>query len=289
MKLEGSMRTTYSFLRPEEAEIFQKHKSITYYIWVVLHELLGHGTGKMLCETSPGVFNFHVNHPPKDPLTSEAIKTWYRHGETWTGQFGDLATTVDECRAELVGAYLMDDDELLSIFGVPNEHGVSASDVTYNIYLQLGVDGLRGLQNYNEQTGTWGQAHSQAHFAILKWLLLDGGGFMTVESDSAQDSIRVFVDRAKILTHGKLALGRMLLHLHIYRCTADVASCRKFYGRLSRVDKEHLAWRELVLKQAEPKCKFVQANTFVIGDEVVLKEYEANNTGVIDSWAERKC
>jgi dipeptidyl-peptidase-3 len=35
----------------------------------------------------------------------------------WSSVFGDLSTIVDECRAELVGAYLIDDPRGLALFG----------------------------------------------------------------------------------------------------------------------------------------------------------------------------
>jgi dipeptidyl-peptidase-3 len=82
-------------------------------------------------------------------------------GQTWTSKFEDLSTTVDECRAELVGAYLIDDPELLALFGYTEHSDICAADLVYNMYQQLGVDGLRGLQNFNTDDGRWGQAHSQ--------------------------------------------------------------------------------------------------------------------------------
>lgn len=117
MSAESNEATSSPFVDASEAANFQKHKYPTYYWWVVLHELLGHGTGKMMMETERGKFNFDTNHPPKNPLTGRSITSWYKLGQTWTGQFGELATTLDECRAELVGAYLMDDPELLDLFG----------------------------------------------------------------------------------------------------------------------------------------------------------------------------
>ncbi|KAL9049312.1 MAG: hypothetical protein Q9162_007285 [Coniocarpon cinnabarinum] len=290
MSAESNHTTQSPFVAPTEATAFQKHLFPAYYIWVVLHELLGHGTGKLLCEESPGKFNFDTEHPPIDPLTSSPVRSWYRLGQSWTGQFQDLATTVDECRAELVGAYLMDDKELLAIFGHTDNTETTADDVTHNIYMQLGVDGLTGLQNYNIDAGKWGQAHSQAHFATLQWLLTDGHGFMSIKVDKHAGTLNVVVDRSKIITHGKPSLGRMLLRLHMYRSTADVNACREYYQELSRVDGEYLTWRELVLRQNKPKWKFVQANTFAEQDgSVLVKEYDATNAGIIQSWAERDC
>lgn len=45
-------------------------------IKVGLHELLGHGCGKLLQETEPGKYNFDVNNPPISPVTGQRISTW---------------------------------------------------------------------------------------------------------------------------------------------------------------------------------------------------------------------
>lgn len=127
----------------------------------------------------------------------------------------------------------------------------------------------------------------QAHFAMLKCLVTDGGGCVAIQCIPSEQRITVRVDRSKILTHGKAALGRMLLRLHMYRCTADVKACRSYYEDLSRVDGEYLEWRKIVVATEEPRKVFVQANTFLDGDEVTLKEYPATVEGVIQSWAER--
>lgn len=164
MSTESNEAETCPFIDRSEAKTFQRHKYPTYYWWVVLHELFGHGTGKIMIQESENQYNFDISAPPINPLTRKPISTWYKLGQTWTGQFGDLATTVDECRAELVGAYLMDDKELLELFGFNEKSEIRAEDskllpmlfgnsliktVTYNLYLQLGIDGLRGLANFN--------------------------------------------------------------------------------------------------------------------------------------------
>lgn len=128
MSTESNKADLCPFLEKSEIETYQKHKYYAYYWWVVLHELLGHGTGKMMIQDSENQFNFDINSPPINPLTGKPITLWYKPGQTWTGQFADLATTVDECRAELVGAYLMDDKELLELFGFNDESEITAKD-----------------------------------------------------------------------------------------------------------------------------------------------------------------
>lgn len=82
----------------------------------------------MMIEEPRGQYNFDIQDPPVNPLTGKPIAIWYKPGQTWTGQFGDLATTVDECRAELVGAYLLDDMELLELFGFTDSTDTTAND-----------------------------------------------------------------------------------------------------------------------------------------------------------------
>ncbi|GAT27472.1 dipeptidyl peptidase III [Aspergillus luchuensis] len=260
-------------------DTFKKHRFHAYYIWVVLHEILGHGTGRFLTESSDGVLNFDMENPPLDPFTGKPVESWYRAGQTWTGVFNDLATTVDECRAELVGAYLIDDLEILSIFGYTGQSEVKPDDIAYNMYLQLGVDGLRGLENYDPTT--------QAHYAIFRHLLRDSGGLYSVTSNLEKNSLTVKVDRSRLISHGKPSLGRMLLKLHIYRCTADVSNCRCFYEDLSHVDEQALKWRDIVVSKKDPPLVFSQANTYLVGDDVKIKEYEPTAQGVVQSWAER--
>ena len=123
---------------------------------------------------------------------------------------------------------------------------------------------------------------------MLKCLLTDGNGLMSVEGKVEDRNLVIDLDRSKILSHGKPALGRMLLKLHIFRCTADVDSCRTYYESMSRVDGRYLEWRSLVLASRQPKMVFVQPNIFIESNEIILREYEASREGLIKSWYERK-
>ena len=276
-----------AFIDPSEAELYLTADYDAFYIWVVLHELLGHGTSKLLTEYGDGTYNFDTANPPISPLTGKPIATWYKPGQSWTGVFGDLATSLDECRAECVGAYLMDDEKLLRLFGF-DETKMSPADITYTVYLQVGTAGLRALENYIEDDQKWGQAHSRAHFAMFHVLLDAGDDFLRVRHETATDTLTVHIDRSKLLTHVKPAIGKLLLRLHIYRCTADVVACREYFEDLTRVEGIFAAWRKIVIKNKKPRQILVQANTFLSEDgSVILKEYEPTVKGMIQSWAER--
>ncbi|KAM7195973.1 Peptidase family M49 domain containing protein [Rhypophila sp. PSN 637] len=273
---------------PSELEFFKSTTHIVRFITTAIHELVGHGTGKLLSETSPAVFNFDEKNPPTNPITGKAVTSYYRPGQIWGSVVGKLARTVEECRAILVSEYLMDSKEALEIFGYTDNSEITADDLLYATYLNIGVDGLQALQHYNIQNHAWGQVHHQAHFSILKHLLQEGDEVIRIFHDAESSSLKVQIDRSKILSHGKPALGRYLLRLHIWRCTADVSSCRDYYEPLCTVDGEYEEWRKIVCSKPNPRWKFVQPNTFVNEHGGVdIKVYEESNKGIIQSWVER--
>lgn len=123
---------------------------------------------------------------------------------------------------------------------------------------------------------------------MLQHLLRDSGDLYTILYDPESMRLTVKIRRDQVLGKGKPSLARMLLPLHIYRCTADRDNCREFYEALSHVDEMALKWREVVVSRKDPPLIFCHANTYVDGGEVNLKEYEATAHGVIQSWAERE-
>jgi dipeptidyl-peptidase III len=130
---------------------------------------------------------------------------------------------------------------------------------------------------------------SKANFAIFKHLLLDADGLFSVDCDDTIGSLHVRVDRSKIPSHGKASISRILHQIHIWRCTADVTSCKALYEPLSTVNSQYEVWRKIVASQPEAPWKFVQANTILGEDgQVELKVYEESNEGIIQSFVDRK-
>lgn len=118
-------------------------------------------------------------------------------------------------------------------------------------------------------------------------MIQDGGGIIRISHDAETSTLTVHVYPTMFASHGKPALGRYLLRLHIWRCTADFSSCRDFYEPLCAVEGEYEQWRQIVCSKPKPRWKFVQPNTLLHGGEVEVKVYEPSNRGVIQSWAER--
>lgn len=116
------------YVHPSEVKGFRGCNHIIRFIVTAIHELLGHGTGKLLTETAPGIYNFDRENLPTNPVTGKAIETWYKPGQTWTSVFKKLATSVEECRAMLVSYYLADSKEVLSMFDYHDTSTITADD-----------------------------------------------------------------------------------------------------------------------------------------------------------------
>ncbi|KAI0389094.1 dipeptidyl peptidase III [Xylariaceae sp. FL0594] len=275
ISLNSSASRPCPYIHPSDLRSYTEHAHTARFVSTVIHEVLGHGSGKLLCETSPGEYNFDATNPP---INVDTV-------------FKALAPTVEECRAFLAAAYLVADRDVLALFGYDEHSAPTADDLMYYAYLQLGVEGLQALRSFNAVEGTWGGAHDQAQFAILKHILRDGVGVIKIELNGPHDDkLHVRVDKSKISSCGKASIGRMLCKISIWRATADVEACTPFYEELCAVDCEYEVWRRIVVSNPEPKWKFVQPNTFLNedgGGKVELSEYEASDAGIVRSFFER--
>ncbi|XP_076283188.1 dipeptidyl peptidase 3 isoform X2 [Lasioglossum baleicum] len=277
------------FLSKEDQDILNTYRLLSFEVQVSLHELLGHGTGKMLRQLGPDSYNFDKGSV-KNPLTGEVIDKFFLPGETYDSKFGPMGSSYEECRAEAVGMYLCMEEGVLKIFG---HEGSKAEDVIYINWLMILWNGCaRALEMYQPVTKKWLQAHSQARYVLLRVCLEAGEGFVTVVPTEDGKSLLLTVDRTKIRTVGKQAIGKFLTKLQVYKSTGDVEAAREMYEKYSEVpetgEMPWARWRDIILDHKEPRKIFVQANTFVNGsDGVQLKNYEPSFAGLIQSWMER--
>ncbi|KAG8563632.1 hypothetical protein GDO81_016156 [Engystomops pustulosus] len=105
-------REKLTFLCEGDKDVFNKYRGPSFEVQVGLHELLGHGSGKLFVQDEKGAFNFDKDSVI-NPETGEHVKSWYKPGETWDSKFSTIASTYEECRAECVGLYLCVNEEVL--------------------------------------------------------------------------------------------------------------------------------------------------------------------------------
>uniref|UniRef100_A0A9J8DKW2 Dipeptidyl peptidase 3 n=1 Tax=Cyprinus carpio carpio TaxID=630221 RepID=A0A9J8DKW2_CYPCA len=286
----ATQKDKLTFLEENDKDLYIKWKGPSFEVQVGLHELLGHGSGKLFVQDDKGKYNFDQT-AVRNPETGELISSWYKGSETWDSKFSTIASSYEECRAECVGLYLCLNKQVLSIFG---HEGEDAEEVVYVNWLNMVRAGLLGLEFYTPESKSWRQAHMQARFVILRVLLEAGEGLVGLRectgADGRPDAV-ITLDRSKIYTVGKSAIQRFLCKLQVHKSTADVEGGRALYEGYSAVtaDGTHnfLRLRETVLLRKEARKMFVQANTYIKGDAVELVEYEGSAAGLIQSFVER--
>lgn len=286
----ATQREKLTFLEEDDKDLYIRWKGPSFDVQVGLHELLGHGSGKLFVQDEKGAFNFD-QETVINPETGEQIQSWYRSGETWDSKFSTIASSYEECRAESVGLYLCLNPQVLEIFGF---EGADAEDVIYVNWLNMVRAGLLALEFYTPEATSWRQAHMQARFVILRVLLEAGEGLVSVTPTTGSDGrpdARVRLDRSKIRSVGKPALERFLRRLQVLKSTGDVAGGRALYEGYAAVTDAppecFLSLRDTVLLRKESRKLIVQPNTRLEGSEVQLLEYEASAAGLIQSFSER--
>ncbi len=273
-----------TFIHDDDYELFNKYRNDSFEVQVGIHELLGHGSGKLLSELHDGSFNYDHSNPPLG-IDGKPVTTFYKKGETWGSKFGSLAGAYEECRAEVIALYLITNEELLKIFGFDSKEDQDA--IIYSGFLQMSRAGLLALEFWDPSSQKWGQPHMQARYSILK-TLLNAGLVELVYTKEDYSDLYVKLDKSKIETIGHEAIKDYLRHLHIYKASGDVENGSNYFIDRSSVTPELAKFRPTVLKARLPRKQFIQANTEIIDGKVVLKEYEESEVGMIQSFVERE-
>lgn len=271
------------YVRDIDQDLYKNLSIRAYEVQVGLHELIGHGSGKLFYEADKR-------------SGSDNTVSHYLPNQTYNSVFGRLASTYEECRAELVGLLLSVNSNVLDIFEVDESE---RSDISYVNWLTMVRSGLLGLQTYNPETKTWGQAHSQARFVILNILLEAGNGLVeVVQTDTSlkcgapatdfkdggenaqalsTPSYEIHLDRSKILETGIPAVQRFLRLMQEYKSTANITSAQELYSRYDAINDYWLGIWQFLKKNAQPRSLIIQPIITLDGEDVKLHQFDLTN------------
>ncbi|XP_034250424.1 dipeptidyl peptidase 3 isoform X2 [Thrips palmi] len=277
----------HQFLSEADVAMMDKFAVTAFEVNVGLHELLGHGSGKLFRKEGDQ-YNFDVE-TVINPLTNSKVTSWYEAGDTYDSKFTSLGSAYEECRAECVGLYLSLNQDVLKIFGT---EGVEAENVMYTTWLNmLWAGSAKALEMYSPASKKWLQSHSQARYVILQVCLEAGEDFVKVTETEPGKNLLLSVDRSKIKTVGKKAIGDFLVKLQVYKSTGDVKSAQEMFNKYSEVSDDGAypwaRWRSIILAHKQPRQIMVQHNTKVNGNTVEISKYPATAEGFVQSWSER--
>ncbi|CAF3772251.1 unnamed protein product [Rotaria socialis] len=277
------------FLSDSDHQLREKFGAAALEIKVALHELLGHGSGKLLRRKDDGNLNFDPQKV-KNPFTGSEV-SFYECGQSYQTEFTNVSSAYEECRADAVALYLGLEDDILDIFGVAPK---DKEDVKYIIWLDCLYEGLLKLELYQLLQTKWGEAHAQSQYVLLRLALEAGKGLLTIKEVTGDDGLpdlMMTLDRSKISTVGKAATGEFLHKLQIYRSIADSKNGTALFHKYSEVPENgthpFAKWHEIVVRKNRPKIYLTLPNTRIIGDEVKLISYPDGPAGCISSWIER--
>jgi dipeptidyl-peptidase-3 len=267
-------------------ELYRRHFIDTSSMLIGLHELLGHGTGKLFSVDAEGKPNFEKG-TVVNTLTGQPVTSWYKPGETWGSVFGGISNAYEECRAEGVALYLCLQREIAAIFnrGGEQEH----REAVHLGWLNMVRGGMIGLEHYAPETKQWRQAHARARYCILQVLYRGANPIVKIDHDPATNKLFITVDADRIATDGRTAIGELLCNLNINKATANVAAGKAYFEDLTAVGEEFEQIRETIVRVRKPRREFVQAHTRVNTEtgDVDLLEFEGSATGVVDSFVAR--
>lgn len=265
-----------SFLSDHDQDLYKKYLTPAYEIQVGLHELLGHGSGKLfthddhLENTNQNNVGFYTS--VEDSI--DGVKNppgFYKEGETFNSVFGKLSSSYEECRAECVGLYLCVNETVLNVFGHDDKE--TADNIVYVNWLTMVRAGLKGLEFYKPESNNWGQAHMQARWVILQ-VLLKCDSLIKFTYDEQTNHLEIGIDREKIYTDGVVAIGDFLTKLQVYKATADIVSASNMFNELSTVNDYWLKVRAQVIREKQPRHLFIQPVLTNDDNVVTLHEFD---------------
>ncbi|EAR85850.1 peptidase family M49 protein (macronuclear) [Tetrahymena thermophila SB210] len=274
------------FANEATAELYCKYFKDSLFVIVALHELLGHGTGKLFQKKEDDTLNFDQEHL-LHPILNTKIDTYYDKNETWHSKFGDISSSYEECRADSVAIYLSCFQESLDIL-IPEYSKEEQSDLVYIAWYEIVVSSIKGLEYYNPELKKWGQAHTAAAYAITKVLIEAGQGLVTIEKTEKEGKPYVYIhlDKSKIWTVGKEAMRKFLIGLQVYKSTGDSVRGIEFFNKYLAVDDEMLEYRKIALDNKKPRKLSLQSHVKLVGNEenVELVNFESTFEGLIKSF-----
>ena len=252
---------------------------------IALHEMLGHGSGKIFMESKGGWLNFNPKTTRK-LLSNELVTSWYKSGESWNNKFGNISTSFEECRADLCGLYLHPQPLAYQIFGIASHEIDDIFITSVLIYLRKGILGLKLFEAANNK---WGQAHTQGAFVLAHYITANQDPLKPIlEIDIKEDDswFEIKLNRKRMLAEGHTFIGDILRILQEYKSTANVEDATKFYNKYSAVNDMFMRVRKIVLLHPIPYR--LNLNNEIVKDEEgnfkVLK-FDNDFRGIIDSMS----
>ena len=226
------------FYLPRFQEGYRKYGRLGRQWEIYMHEVIGHGSGRP-AETLKG-----------DP---RAV-------------IGRAFSSLEECRADLVGLYHIFDPKLVEIGAFRAEEQLQVAEVLYIGHLQGQMNRYRSLE-----TDVVREAHRKGRELVLQYLVQGGEegdqDFGTRVTQVQGDYFAEILDLQK----ARQGIAQLLSRLQVIKSTGDAKAAAQLFERFGT--RVNTAWRENIRKRSE-RLKLPREAAFVFPQLVPVLEGE---------------
>lgn len=276
-----------TFLYEKDVELEKKMGTKTSMFKTALHELLGHGSGKLFKINKSGEYNFN-KEKAINPLTKEKINSWYLIDETYETRFKTISRSLEEGRADYIALYLVFDKKAQNIFEFKEEE---YEDVIYNMWLHQFIGGITGIGFYYDNK--WNNPYCQEKFIFLNYVLKNQNPnkkILSFDVDEINDCFKIFINKKNLIECGKNIVSGLLMTIHISKCIGDVETATNFFNKYGEVSYDlkkiyyMIKWPKVIKKQMHIDLKIIEKD----GKQTIkINEYPSTPIGFIKSVVDR--
>ena len=272
---------------PQDIELIQKIGLNVSMFKTALHELLGHGSGKLFTVDENGKYNFDKENII-NPLTKEKVNSFYLPGETYESKFSVFCRALEEGRADYIALYLVFDKKAQKIFGFKDEE---YEDVIYIMWLEMFIAGIFGVGFY--KNGRWDSPYSQERFMFLNYIFQNqeqDKKIISFDIDELNRRFKIVVNKDNLIKYGRSILSNMLITIHVSKCIADVKSAENLVNKYGVVDEymNNIYFMAPYLKTIQKEMNIDLKMDEKDGKKIVqINEYPSTPIGFIKSVVDR--
>ena len=219
---------------PKDIELIQKIGLKVSMLKTALHELLGHGSGKLFTVDEKGKYNFDKENII-NPLTKQKIESCYLPGETYESKFSVFCRALEEGRADYIALYLVYDKKAQKIFGFKEEE---YEDVIYIMWLEIFIAGILGIGFYKNRK--WESPYSQERFILLNYIIKNqeqDKKIISFDIDELNHKFKIVVNKDNLMKYGRNILSKILIEIHVSKCIGDVKTAENIVNKYGIVDE----------------------------------------------------
>ena len=276
-----------TILYEKDVELEKKMGTKISMFKTALHELLGHGSGKLFKINKNGEYNFD-KEKLINPLTKEKINSWYLPDETYETKFKAICRSLEEGRADYIALYLVFDKKAQQIFGFNEEE---YEDVIYNMWLDQFIGGITGIGFYYDHK--WNNPYNQERFIFVNYILKKQNPnkkIFSFDIDKINYSFKLIINKNNLIEYGKNIVSELLKIIHISKCIGDFETAKRFFNEYGDVSVEleniyyMIKWPKNIKKQMNIDLKIDEK------ENIKINEYPSTPIGFIKSVVDRfKC